>query len=130
MNCQEFRSLERDAVEGRLSEPVRDAFAEHLGACAACAERYRRACHLTCREVAEFLHDWVAGELPPERARSFEDHVHICEECEVYLDGYKKTVALGREALTAADDPAESAVPERLVDAILAARIEEERRRS
>lgn len=77
---------------------------------------------MTCREFAEFMADYLSGELPAETQTEFERHLSICPNCRVYLDGYKTTVKLGRTAF--ADPAAElpPAVPEELVRAILAAR--------
>lgn len=130
MNCADFHARERDFAYGRLGGEALARCVEHLRACPSCGERYARACGMTCREVAGFLHDYLADELPAERRRAFEDHVHVCEECEAYLDGYRRTVSLGRDALSEDDGPAVAAVPERLVEAILAAREEQERKPS
>ncbi|RMH17086.1 MAG: hypothetical protein D6696_16670 [Acidobacteria bacterium] len=73
---------------------------------------------LTCRELADFLLDYLEGELPAAQARTFADHLAACPACESYLDSYRRTVALERQAF--ADDDCD--VPEELVQAILAAR--------
>jgi hypothetical protein len=77
---------------------------------------------VTCREFADFIADYLAGELPAETRDPFERHVRICGNCLKYLEGYKATVALGRRVFTddEADVPAD--VPDDLVKAILAAR--------
>jgi len=77
---------------------------------------------VTCREFAEFVADYVSGELLPEATARFEHHLTVCPNCVAYLSNYRHTVALGRRAFAddAADLPDE--VPEDLVKAILASR--------
>jgi anti-sigma factor RsiW len=73
---------------------------------------------VNCRECTDFLHDYLAGELPATQQRIFEGHLELCPPCLTYLESYRKTVALG--ALVT-EEPAEP-LPEALVTAILAAR--------
>jgi anti-sigma factor RsiW len=122
MNCAEFQACVRDFAYERLGAEDAAACRDHLRTCPDCHDRFRRACGLTCREMAEFLHEYLAGELPPERTRTFEEHVHVCAECEAYLDGYRRSIDLGRDALAADDGAAAEEVPDLLVQAILAAR--------
>jgi len=81
---------------------------------------------LTCRELIEFLDDYVGGSLPPARRALFDDHLGRCSACVRYLNGYQGTlraVALGHRP----EAEAPSDVPEELVSAILAARKEQAR---
>lgn len=71
---------------------------------------------MTCREVTEFLREFVAGELPPEIQVEFDTHVTRCQDCVVFLDQYRATIVASRSAFAIPDD-----VPEELVDAILRA---------
>jgi len=75
---------------------------------------------LTCREIADFLMAYDDGELPPPERAVFDAHLAVCPDCVAYLQSYRATVALGKQAFR--DGDAATAVPERLVDAILAAR--------
>lgn len=77
---------------------------------------------MTCRELADFLMDYLNGELTPDVRGAFDRHLSLCPNCVNYLAGYKATVALGKRAF--ADDEADAAtqVPEDLLRAILAAR--------
>lgn len=78
---------------------------------------------MSCRELVEFLADYVEGALPAEARNEFHRHLDDCPECIDYLNSYRQTVALGRDALTCPDDDAVPGdVPEELVQAILAAR--------
>jgi anti-sigma factor RsiW len=76
---------------------------------------------MTCRELVEFLADYLAGELAPEVRRVFEAHLADCPECATYLRGYADAIRLAR-ACAEADDAVPPEVPERLVRAIAAAR--------
>jgi anti-sigma factor RsiW len=77
---------------------------------------------VTCRELADFIADYLAGTLPAETRAQFERHMGVCTNCVSYLDGYKTTVELGRRAFDDPDAPVPATVPEELVKAILAAR--------
>ena len=76
---------------------------------------------MTCRELIEFLADYLAGDLPAEVRRVFEAHLGECPECVTYLRGYADTVQLAR-ASAETDAAVAAEVPERLVRAVLAAR--------
>jgi anti-sigma factor RsiW len=82
---------------------------------------------ITCRELVEFLHRYLDGELGRRRRAVFDAHLGACEECAAYLRDYETTVRLGREAFAAADAPVPDDVPEDLVRAVLAARKTSER---
>ena len=77
---------------------------------------------MTCREFADFMADYLSGELPADVRAQFEQHLSVCANCVKYLAGYRGAIALGKHAFddSAADLPA--AVPDELVKAILAAR--------
>jgi anti-sigma factor RsiW len=70
---------------------------------------------MTCREVAEFLHDYAAGELPTALAADFDRHLAACANCREFLAQYLATVAAS--ATVWKDD--ELAAPPELVEAIL-----------
>lgn len=77
---------------------------------------------MTCREFAEFISDYLTGELPLEVRARFDDHLARCANCGRYLRSYEESVTLGKHAF---DDPGAELpadVPEDLVRAILAAR--------
>jgi anti-sigma factor RsiW len=75
---------------------------------------------LTCRELTAFLADYFDGELGAEERSLFEEHLAGCPECLAYLRSYAETMRLTKDAY--ADDPVPAAIPEPLVQAILAAR--------
>ena len=76
---------------------------------------------MTCRELTDFIMDYLTGELPAEVRTAFEQHLAQCAACVSYLASYRSAVELGRRAF---EDDAEGFrdVPEELVKAILAAR--------
>lgn len=76
---------------------------------------------LTCRDLVEFLDDYVDGSLAADERRCFESHLAVCPECVSYLESYRATARLGREAW-AAEDAEPPDAPRALVDAILDAR--------
>ncbi|MBI3468680.1 MAG: zf-HC2 domain-containing protein [Planctomycetes bacterium] len=52
---------------------------------------------LTCRQIAELLYEYLAGEMPAERAHELEMHLTGCVDCYRYLDQYRKVIALGQK---------------------------------
>ena len=77
---------------------------------------------MTCREFADFIADFLDGELPAVARRQFERHLTRCVNCSRYLDGYRQSIALGKRAFDDDDAPLPADVPEELVDAILSTR--------
>ena len=77
---------------------------------------------MTCRELVDFLLDYLAGDLPAAERARFEVHLGACPDCVAYLRAYRATVELGRAAFAEPDAPVPDEVPEALVQAILAAR--------
>lgn len=75
---------------------------------------------LSCRELIDFIADYLDGALSPGPRRAFEEHLAICPDCVSYLDGYRETIRLGAAAFS---EPSElEEVPEDLVHAVLSAR--------
>ena len=77
---------------------------------------------MTCRDFAEFLSQYVSGELAMAERAEFEAHLAECPTCVAYLDTYQKTIQLGKTAYAHPEDQVPDEVPEQLVRAILAAR--------
>ena len=77
---------------------------------------------LTCRELVEFLDDYIAHDLGGGALASFEKHLSDCPPCVAYLETYRQSIRMGRAALKGTDERIPEAVPEDLVRAILAAR--------
>lgn len=77
---------------------------------------------MTCRELADFIADYLDGELPPAEVQEFDRHLARCGNCARYLDAYRQSVAMGKQAFVEPRAAVPSDVPEQLVDAILRAR--------
>ena len=75
---------------------------------------------MTCREFADFLADYLSGELSPGTRAQFERHLEVCPNCVAYLSNYRDTIALGRTVMAENDASVPADVPEDLVKAILA----------
>jgi len=77
---------------------------------------------MTCRELADFLMDYLNEDLPDDVRAAFDRHLALCPNCVAYVKTYRTTIELGRRAF--ADDEADAGteVPDELVRAILAAR--------
>ena len=74
---------------------------------------------MNCREIIEFLVDYLDGELPAGTKADFERHLAVCESCVAYLATYRETIRVSR--LATADDLVNDA-PEELIEAILQSR--------
>ena len=77
---------------------------------------------MTCREFADFIMDYLSGDLPADSRAEFEYHLALCSNCQRYLTSYQETVTLGKRAFEDDDANLPPTVPEELVKAILAAR--------
>ena len=74
---------------------------------------------MTCREMSEFLLEYVAGELPVDVVAEFERHLGVCPNCEEFLRQYKATIRAGRAAFEDPDADASAEAPADLIRAIL-----------
>jgi anti-sigma factor RsiW len=77
---------------------------------------------LTCRECVEFLMDYLEQTLAAEVRATFERHLAACPNCVRYLESYKTTTSVCKKVFQAPAGEAAPAVPEELIQAILAAR--------
>lgn len=77
---------------------------------------------ITCRELIEFLADYIGDELSAQHREMFEKHLAVCLECRNYVDSYKTTLSVGKAAFNHPDDPIPDDVPESLIKALLAMR--------
>ena len=76
---------------------------------------------MTCKEVLDFLGDYLEGSLPWRQRLAFNVHLLLCRHCRRYLASYLETMRLTRASeneLTSEMQP----VPDELLQAILAAR--------
>lgn len=79
---------------------------------------------LTCRELIEFLLDYLEDGLAPAERESFDAHLAICPDCVRYVDSYRTAMHAGRSAFTDPEAELPDEVPEALITAVLAARRE------
>jgi len=77
---------------------------------------------VTCREFADFIADYLSGELAAGTRSAFDHHLQLCPNCRKYLAGYAETVKLGKRAFESHDATLPADIPEELVQAILDAR--------
>lgn len=75
---------------------------------------------ITCRQLIDFIGDYVEGTLDDGSRMEFERHLGRCRSCQAYLETYRQTMAAARTLL--ATDDAVDDVPEELIETILAAR--------
>ena len=75
---------------------------------------------MTCRELTDFLLDYVEGDLAVGERASFDAHLAECPDCVTYLRTYVQTIRLGKAVCTEDHDALGDDVPEELVQAILA----------
>jgi anti-sigma factor RsiW len=77
---------------------------------------------MTCRELSEFIADYLSGDLPADARALFDAHLVRCANCRHYLDRYRLTQELGRRAFDDDEGEVPADVPDELVQAILASR--------
>ena len=73
--------------------------------------------YITCRELIDFIVDYLDGALDEVQAADFQRHLAICVSCQAYLATYMTTIRAGKAVLR--DDDALADAPEDLVKAIL-----------
>lgn len=78
---------------------------------------------MTCRELIEFLGDFIEGALPAAQHERFAAHLAECPDCVAYLRSFRTAIELARACAPVDDrpDPPDQ-VPEALVAAIVKAR--------
>ena len=45
---------------------------------------------MTCRELADFIADYLSDELPAHVRAAFDEHLRVCPNCVKYLAGYER----------------------------------------
>jgi anti-sigma factor RsiW len=76
---------------------------------------------LTCKQVVDYLSDYVEGRLSAAEVARLDEHLAVCPQCIDYLESFKATLA-ACHSLTAAEFASLPPMPKDLVKAILAAR--------
>lgn len=77
---------------------------------------------LTCRQVEQFLLDYLEGQVSLWTWYKFRYHLLLCDDCRQYLQDYRNAVALGRRIFANPDDEAIGKVPDEILVAILKSR--------
>jgi len=77
---------------------------------------------IDCENLEQFIVDFLDDQLPTKTRLSFLEHIEECEHCNDYLKGYQKTISLSKAAFEAESAVEKVAMPEDLVNAILAAK--------
>ena len=77
---------------------------------------------MTCKELVEFLMDYLDGILSEPQRERFEEHLVECRDCAAYLATYQEAVRIGKAICSEEHEAAPPHVPEELVQAILSAR--------
>lgn len=75
---------------------------------------------ITCQEVVEYLMAYVNNELSPAERAAMDAHLNACPACVTFLATYKQTLLYESAAFSQPD--LEHAMPEELIQVILAAR--------
>jgi anti-sigma factor RsiW len=52
---------------------------------------------MTCRQLAELLIDFVAGELAQDHHKQCENHLKRCPSCVTFVETYQLTIRLTRQ---------------------------------
>ena len=74
---------------------------------------------ITCRQLIDFIVEYVDGALEETEKQEFERHLGTCPSCRNYLESYRTTMSLAKVSIT--DEPLDD-VPEELVERILSRR--------
>ena len=77
---------------------------------------------MTCRELVEFLDEYLAGDLAADVRSRFDAHLAECRDCVVYLRSYRDGIQLLRETAGSLATEVPANVPPELLSAIRAAR--------
>lgn len=74
---------------------------------------------MTCQEIADFLRQYLEGELTPSQQETFEKHLQECPDCMAYLESYAMTIKASQAAYRNDVFFNATEIPEDLVNAIL-----------
>ncbi len=77
---------------------------------------------ITCGQFEDFIFAYLEDDLTARQKFVFGLHLKVCRECREYLDAYRRTIELSKQAFEDPDRPVPAEVPEDLVKAVLDAR--------
>lgn len=72
---------------------------------------------LTCRQLIDFLDDYIDGKLPLVRTAAFKAHLMLCPDCREYLETYRRTIEISKKVMQT-DEPVPAEIPAGLIKAI------------
>jgi predicted anti-sigma-YlaC factor YlaD len=122
MNCRKFALVAHAYLTDALSHGEVADVDKHLQECAECSEFKRLCTELTCKELVEFLSDYLEESLEPTQRVVFDRHLSLCSDCRNYVDSFRRAMSCSALAIGAHEVTKEVRVPEELIRAILAAR--------
>ncbi|MGY8767158.1 MAG: anti-sigma factor family protein [Pirellulales bacterium] len=77
---------------------------------------------MTCKELYDFLAEFLEGNLSEEQMRVTKKHLEHCPCCKHYLDNYGEAMQLGKSVCSGdLGEETQVEVPESLIQTILAA---------
>lgn len=76
---------------------------------------------MTCKDLIEFLAEYLDGGLPPSQRAAFERHIGLCRACADYLAAYRQTIRVVHATSQITGRCAPPPLPEGLVTAITSA---------
>lgn len=74
---------------------------------------------LSCRELDEFISDYVDGKLPFIIKVKFTLHLLICRDCKSYINAYMRSIEMGQTMYDKLDSEVPEDVPEELITFVL-----------
>lgn len=77
---------------------------------------------ITCEEFEDFILAYLEDDLSAKQKFIFDLHIKVCRECRDYLNAYRASIDLAKQALEEESKLLPEQVPDDLVKAILAAR--------
>lgn len=55
--------------------------------------------YITCRQLIDFIYDYLDGTLPTDEQHEFERHLAVCPSCVHYLNTYRQTMRISKQTL-------------------------------
>lgn len=77
---------------------------------------------MTCRDLIEFLAEYLEGGLSAEVRARFERHLAVCPDCRAYLGSYRQTIRVVRASAQVSGRCSPPDLPEGLIRAIHSAK--------
>ena len=82
---------------------------------------------MTCREIRDYLVDYLAGDLAPQERNELERHLEGCSHCADHVDASRHALHVSRAALQSLQNPSADEVPDALLKAVLGMKPAEQR---